>query len=260
MNISSSMAVVGSMALTAAAVTMAASAGASPATQFGQLSWGSGNIIPFNVGNQLGNDGFTFSNHAFGASTVTIGLKAIPWQGTNFDPSAYTVSSNPNGGAWLNRDAAGNYIAAPGLATQTRDGSGNVIPYNGSPRARWAFNWSATLDGAKPTTAGQLYLRMIVDGTSTSAPLSMDLGDLSSNFANASDPAYQNSWNVAFNFLSGQGSVNDEGIWNIKIQVFSDSGYTSAVGEQAINVGVVPAPGAIALLGLAGLSVRRRRN
>jgi hypothetical protein len=230
-----------------------------PAAQFGQLSWGSGNIIPFNYGNQLGNDGFTFSNHAFNTSTVTIGLKAIPWQGTNFDPSAYTVSSNPGGGAWLNRDAAGNYIAAPGLATQTRDGSGNVISYSGSPRARWSFNWSATVNGVQPT-AGQLYLRMIVDGTSTSAPLSMDLGDLSATWPGTSGPAYQNSWNVAFDFLSGQGSVNDEWIWNIKIQVFSNSDYTSAVGEQAINVWVVPAPGAVALLGIAGIAGSRRRR
>jgi MYXO-CTERM domain-containing protein len=38
------------------------------------------------------------------------------------------------------------------------------------------------------------------------------------------------------------------------------SQYGPIVGSTAMTVSVVPAPGAIAVLGLAGLSVRRRRN
>jgi hypothetical protein len=108
---------------------------------------------------------------------------------------------------------------------------------------------------------------MIVDGPAAGAPLSMDLGDLSTDWD--PDPvkvnlAYQNAWNVGFDFppLSGQGAVTDVGNWNINLQVFDltvGTGYESLVGQQAINV-AVPAPGAIALLGAAGLLGSRRRR
>ena len=91
----------------------------------------------------------------------------------------------------------------------------------------------------------------------------MDLGDLNGNFTGgAIDPAWQNAWNVGFGFFSSQGSVTEVGNWNINLQVFDRTvgdGYTSLVGQQAINV-AVPAPGAIALLGAAGLLGSRRRR
>jgi hypothetical protein len=102
---------------------------------------------------------------------------------------------------------------------------------------------------------------MIVDGPAASA-LSMDLGDLSGNFwGGPTDPKWQNAWNSGFSFLSSAGTVYEYGNWNIKLQVFNASGdgYTSLVGEQAINVLAVPAPGAIAVLGIAGFASRRRR-
>jgi MYXO-CTERM domain-containing protein len=102
---------------------------------------------------------------------------------------------------------------------------------------------------------------MIVDGPAASA-LSMDLGDLNGNFNGANDPRWQNAWNSGFSFLSSAGTVYEYGNWNIKLQVFgaSGDGYTSLVGEQAINVLAVPAPGALALLGVAGLAGGRRRR
>jgi hypothetical protein len=42
--------------------------------------------------------------------------------------------------------------------------------------------------------------------------------------------------------------------------VFAAGGYTTLVGEQAINVLAVPAPSALALLGVAGLAGGRRRR
>ena len=239
---------------------------AAASADFGVLDYNgstAGGNIPFTVGNAaaIGNDGYTFSNHTSGASVVTIGLKAIAWQGANFDlTNDITYSSVAAGGSWLNRDGAGTYLAATGAATQTRDGSGNIVAYTGGLRSRWSFVWNASQDGLRPA-AGQFNLRMIVDGPAASA-LSMDLGDLNGNFNGNSDPRWQNAWNSGFSFLSSAGTVYEYGNWNIKLQVFSASGdgYTSLVGEQDINVLAVPAPGALALLGIAGLAGGRRRR
>jgi MYXO-CTERM domain-containing protein len=245
-------------------VVAAAALAGSASADFGVLNYNSGTNIPFTVGNAaaIGNDGYTFSNHTSGASQVTIGLKAIAWQGANFDlTNDITYSTVAAGGSWLNRNGAGTYLAATGAATQTRDGSGNIVAYTGDLRSRWSFVWNASQDGVRPT-AGLFNLRMIVDGPAAGA-LSMDLGDLNGNFSTATDPKWQNAWNSGFGFLSSAGTVYEYGNWNIKLQVFSASGdgYTSLVGEQAINVMAVPAPGVAALLGLAGaFGHRRRRN
>jgi MYXO-CTERM domain-containing protein len=109
---------------------------------------------------------------------------------------------------------------------------------------------------------------MVIDGPAAGV-LSMDLGDLSTDFnaphpiTGALDPKWQNAWNSGFAFLNSAGTVYEYGNWNIKLQVFdatSGAGYTSLVGEQAINVLAVPAPGALALLGVAGLAGGRRRR
>ena len=233
---------------------------------FGVLNYNGtpGGNIPFTVGNAaaVGNDGYTFSNHTSGASVVMIGLKAIAWQGANFDlTNDVTYSTVVAGGSWLNRDGAGTYLAATGAATETRDGSGNIVAYTGDTRSRWSFVWNASQDGLRPE-AGQFNLRMVLDGPAAGS-FSMDLGDLNGNFwGGASDPAWQNAWNSGFSFLNSAGTVYDYGNWNIKLQVFNASGdgYTSLVGEQAINVLAVPAPSALALLGVAGLAGGRRRR
>ena len=248
-----------------------------PVQSFGVLNYdivnnpgNSAKNIAFTVGNAaaIGNDGYEFSNHYYASgSVVTIGLKAIAWQGANFNLDSQanggdiTYSTVAAGGSWLNRDSGGTYLAATGAATQTRDGSGNIVAYTGGLRSRWSFVWNASQDGLRPA-AGQFNLRMIVDGPAASA-LSMDLGDLSGNFwGGATDPKWQNAWNSGFGFLSSAGTVYEYGNWNIKLQVFSASGdgYTSLVGEQDINVLAVPAPGALALLGVAGLAGGRRRR
>lgn len=125
---------------------------AAASADFGVLNYNGtpGGNIPFTVGNAaaIGNDGYTFSNHTSGASKVTIGLKAIAWQGANFDlTNDITYSSVAAGGSWLNRDGAGTYLAATGAATETRDGSGNVVAYTGALRSRWSFVWNASQDG-----------------------------------------------------------------------------------------------------------------
>ncbi|MEI6598545.1 MAG: hypothetical protein WCL22_05860 [bacterium] len=237
---------------------------AAASADFGTLTYGGTTPIAFTVGNgggsAIGNDGYRYSNHSSASGEVTIGLKAIAWQGANFDLATdVSYSSHAGGGTWLNTDSAGAYLAGAGVATETRDGSGNIIPYSGT-NARWSFVWSATVGGARPN-AGLYNMRMIDDGPAAGS-LSMDLGDLNANFGGASDPHFQNAWNVGWSFMSSAGSVNDIGNWNIKIQVFNigeGDGYSSQVGEQAINV-LVPAPGAFALIGVAGLTGGRRRR
>jgi hypothetical protein len=251
-------------ALLVPVITSCTAATAPAFADFGVLNYG-GNNIPFTVGTgggaNIGNDGYTFSNHSTGPDTVTIGLKAIAWQGANFDlVNDVTYSSVVGGGSWLNRDANGAYLAATGAATETRDGNGNIVSYSGATRARWSFVWNASLNGVRPAS-GLFNLRMIVDGPAA-GELSMDLGDLNGNFSVATDPKWQNAWNPGFSFLSSAGSVFDYGNWNIKLRVFDASvgnGYSSLVGEQAINVLAVPSPGAFALLGIAGFTSRRRR-
>ena len=249
-------------ALLIPAILSCAAATASASADFGVLNYG-GNNIPFTVGNAaaIGNDGYTFSNHSSEPGTVTIGLKAIAWQGANFDLiNDVTYSNVVAGGSWLNRDANGAYLAATGAATETRDGSGNIVPYTGATRARWSFVWNASLNGVRPAS-GLFNLRMIIDGPAA-GELSMDLGDLNGNFNGATDPRWQNAWNPGFGFLSSAGSVFDYGNWSIKLRVFNagvGDGYSSLVGEQAINVLAVPSPGAFALLGIAGFTSRRRR-
>ena len=237
---------------------------------FGVLNYNGtpGGNIPFTVGNAaaIGNDGYTFSNHTSGASQVTIGLKAIAWQGANFNLDSQanggdiTYSTVTAGGSWLNRDGAGTYLAATGAATQTRNGSGDIVAYTGATRSRWAFVWNASQNGLRPD-AGLFNLRMTIIGPAAGV-FSYDIGDLNGNFGGASDPRWQNAWNAGFSFLSSAGTVYEYGNWNIKLQVFSASGdgYTSLVGEQAINVLAVPAPGALALLSIAGLAGGRRRR
>lgn len=257
-----------SAAVAAVGVVAASASATPPAQSFGVLNYNGtpGGNIPFTVGTgggaNIGNDGFYFSNHSAGAGTVTIGLKAIAWQGANFDlANDVSYSSVAGGGSWLKLLDTGVYGAGAGAATETRDGSGNIIPYTGATRARWSFVWNASFNGARPA-AGLFNLRMIVDGPTAGPALSMDLGDLNANFSTAADPVWQNAWNVGFNFLSSQGAVTDVGNWNINLQVFDRTvgdGYTTLVGQQAINV-AVPAPGAIALLGAAGLLGSRRRR
>ena len=57
------------------------------------------------------------------------------------------------------------------------------------------------------------------------------------------------------------GSVNDISVGAMLLSQFSSSGaFESGVSMQSMSVYVVPAPGAIALLGAAGLVTRRRRR
>ena len=80
------------------------------------------------------------------------------------------------------------------------------------------------------------------------------------NFA-GTDLAWQQNWNVGYLGVFGGGvDANTVGDWKIKIRTFSGE---TTYGQQEITVtaNAIPAPGAAALVGLAGAFMgRRRRN
>jgi MYXO-CTERM domain-containing protein len=79
--------------------------------------------------------------------------------------------------------------------------------------------------------------------------------DVGTDFT-AGNTAWQQNWNVGY--LTGcGGQANDIGDWKIKITAFSGD---TVYGEQEIVVTATPAPGALALLGLAGIAGGRRRR
>ncbi len=79
--------------------------------------------------------------------------------------------------------------------------------------------------------------------------------DVGTDFS-AGNTAWQKNWNVGY--LAGcSGQANDIGDWKIKISTFSGA---TVYGEQEITVTATPAPGALALLGVAGLVGGRRRR
>ena len=79
--------------------------------------------------------------------------------------------------------------------------------------------------------------------------------DVGTDFS-AGNMAWQQNWNVGY-LLGCSGQANDIGDWKIKISTFSGS---TNYGEQEITVTATPAPGALALLGVAGLVGGRRRR
>ena len=70
--------------------------------------------------------------------------------------------------------------------------------------------------------------------------------------------AWQQNWNLGYLGVFGNGvDANTLGDWKIKITAFSGA---TVYGEQEIVVTATPAPGALALLGVAGLAGSRRRR
>jgi hypothetical protein len=83
---------------------------------------------------------------------------------------------------------------------------------------------------------------------------------LSENFSGPNDPVYQNAWVCSYSFLSLGFDPNETGRYTFDLSVFQRAGSVDTqLSTLTMNVDVVPAPGAIALVGLAGLVARRRR-
>jgi hypothetical protein len=238
----------------AAVVVSFASAASAGVTgpRYGTLNDGT-NDVAFNVGNSIGSNDFWFSNTDVGGKALTLGMKSIGYFGQNPNP-VYTEN-----GTW---EAQAGFNAGP----------------SGSPSApTWNFIWSVTMDGAQPTEADGLYWSMRITGPNggTWGTTVSGMAALSGGFnGNSANPVYQNAWVGSFDFLqlSSLQSGGPEGIWSglafnptvngsytFDLAVFGSPTSTTALSTLTMTVNVVPSPGAIALLGVAGLASRRRR-
>jgi len=235
-------ATISSIGMSVLAATAFIAAPVSAQSSFGQLSYGV-TPIAMTSGTGVGNDGYRMNTSTGPGSTqLLIGIKAHEYRNGNMPAGSSTVSSLYGGGSWLNIDSGtGAYTAIAGVAAVTN--------YPGAPS--WGFTWSITLDGARPAS-GLMNTRMLI-----TRPDSQVVTVYSDVDANANG-IWQQNWNIVYLGVFGNGvDANTVGDWKIKIAAYSGA---TVYGEQEITVTATPAPGALALLGVAGLVGGRRRR
>ncbi len=230
-----------------ASAVLLTNAVADASTSFGQLSY-NGSPIALTVGTGIGNDGFFMNTSQQSFGELTIGLKAHEYYSNNNPAGASTQSSLAGGGSWLDIDANGAYTGYAGVAQYHPAWNPNA--------PRWAFTWSVSAQGARPTV-GLASMSMVItrpDNVEVNVVPSFDIGAALSN----GEPIWQNSWNLGYLGVFGNGvDATTVGAWKVRISVFDSVG---SLGSQEITINVIPAPGAVALIGLAGLVGRRRRS
>jgi MYXO-CTERM domain-containing protein len=232
---------------------------------FGTLSYPSGagsNQIPFQWpgSGQFDNTNFVYTNTNIGtpgaAEWLTIGLRGNAYYGAPNTTPAY-VGNNT-----FQADA-GSSLWAPAPGDDTPPG------YSNAPR--WGFSWSISVNGSReaPATDGLFWsLRIVGPGTTGNWG--------TTQFGGAVDSAAAlNAWQLGFNYfpLSSAQSGYPVGLWDgltfnpntlgdyqFTIAVRDGSYNGAIVGQTSMVVSVVPAPGALALLGVAGLAGGRRRR
>ena len=240
------------------AVTSAALAGGAMAQQqFGTLSYGAGagsTPISWQLNQVNDNSGFIYTNTAVGSSWLTIGLRASNYYGVNEAP-VYTGNST--------------YQVQAGQTAASSATSGFE-----STAARWGFQWSVSMDGVRSNAAlsGLWWSMRIVSPTAGA-----NWGSLSAGMVNLGTDTQSyaiNGWTPSFGFLgyNSASSGGPAGAWNgLAFNPNTQGDYTfrievrqgqfgSVLGSTDMTVSVVPAPGVIALLGVAGLVGGRRRK
>ena len=235
---------------------IAAPASATPIS-FGQLQFG-GTPIAMTSGTGVGNDGY-YMNASTGPSSaqLLIGIKAHEYRNGNNPAGSSTVSSLYGGGSWLNvNSTTGAYT---GFAGQAVDRPSWWAGFPANSATSWGFTWSITLDGLRPAT-GAISMNMQITRPDSQVVTVVASQDVGTNFS-GSDMAWQQNWNLGYLGVFGGGvDANTVGDWKIKITTFSGE---TTYGQQEIIVtaNAIPAPGAAALIGLAGMvATRRRRN
>jgi MYXO-CTERM domain-containing protein len=181
-----------------------------------------------------------------------IGIKAHEYRNGNNPAGSSTVSSLYGGGSWLNVN--GTTGAYTGFAGEAVNKPSWWADYPPNSATSWGFTWSITLDGARPA-AGAISMNMLITRPNGQVSTILSGWDVGTDFG-VGNTAWQQNWNVGY--LAGcGGQANDIGDWKIKITAFSGD---TVYGEQEIVVTATPAPGALALLGLAGIAGGRRRR
>ena len=245
--------------MTAGVISVGMMAAAASA-DFGTLTYGS-TEIPFTwPGSGLSdNSGFVYTNSTVNTKQLTIGLRTSAYYDiangapTNDGVNTYTVN-------------AGTTLWAPPA------GSEASYPSYSASAPRWGFNWSVSMDGVRTAEAltGLNWAMRIIGPGGTWGSTVLPGADLGTA-PNAS--AYSlNSWQMGYNFLQVDSNTaygvpgawsglafnpNQLGTYSVEILVRQGSTFA---GSTTMFVNVVPAPGALALLGIAGLAGGRRRR
>jgi MYXO-CTERM domain-containing protein len=244
---------IGMSVLAATAFIAAPVSAGNPLSPFGQLQYNS-TPIAMTSGTGVGNDGYYMNTTTGpGAKQLLIGIKAHEYRNGNNPAGTSTVSSLYGGGSWLNvNGTTGAYTGIAGVSTVDVPSWWAGLPANSA--MKWGFTWSITLDGLRPAV-GAISMSMLITRPNGQVSTVVTSQDVGTDFS-AGNMAWQQNWNVGY--LAGcSGQANDIGDWKIKISTFSGS---TNYGEQEITVTATPAPGALALLGVAGLVGGRRRR
>jgi hypothetical protein len=246
-----------------AAVAVAGMAGASQS--FGTLSYPSGagsTPIPWQLGTINNNNGFLYTNTDLGGGNwLTIGLRASNYFGLNEAPVYADTGSN-------------TFLVEPGVTNPypTTPPPGSFDP----AAARWGFQWSVSVNGSRTSAAlTGLWWSLRIDSPTAGDNWGTVLAGMADLGTDAASPQPQyaiNGWSPSFGFLGLDSfqSGGPPGAWNgldfnpntignytFTLQVRDTSG--TVLGSTVMTV-MVPAPGAVALLGTAGLVGSRRRR
>ena len=265
---------ISSLLMTGAVASVAVASPAMAQSQsFGTLSYpssGGGSIeIPYLWSDNVNdNTNFLYTNQTVNGKSLTVGLRASPYYtGDNGLPS---------------------YVGSNTFQVQ----AGTTVPVANAgqyfdPNApRWGFNWSISMDGDRSDSAlSNLWWSMRITGPNSSGGTGnwgTQLGGMVNLGGGATGSPATNyskaSWQLGYNFfpLSSQNTpgVNQNGLWdglqfnpnvqgNYQFTIDIRQGqtpYGTVVGSTTMTVSVIPAPGALALLGAAGLFGARRRR
>ena len=235
---------------------MSASTFAGVTSSFGTLTDGHGDEISFDAGTGNSNIDFRYNNYWLGDESITAGLSVQSYYGDANGP--------------VTNDGIETFFVQAGA---DQSGDPNALP--GSPR--WGFKWSVTADGAAPN-ADDLFMSLRIDGPGGNWGI-----EAGSGFASGIAPsetatqfANQNVWTLGYDFfaLNSADSGLGGGLWDgldfdfdalgdyrVVLGLYDGNplGGGSYLGETAITVSVVPAPGTmVALVGLAFTGRRRR--
>lgn len=241
------------------ALTTVAACAAVSLTNLAMADFG---LIPVAMtsGTGVGNDGYFNNTFDTGYAFVNIGIKAHEYRNGNMPAGSSTVSSVSGGGSWLNVDAQSRYTALPGVAV-------NKPSWNPAAPS-WGFTWSISCDNGgstwgQPATGHYLASMVITRPDSVAVNVFTDVDAGSVFGGDPTNKVWQNNWNLGYLGVFGNGvDANTVGEWKIRVSVKEIQPDTSVnfAGAQEITVNVVPAPGAFALVGLAGMAARRRRG
>ena len=266
---------ISSLLMTGAVAAVAVASSAMAQSQsFGTLSYpssgGGTTDIPY-LWSDGSNDNtnFLYTNQTVNGKSLTVGLRASPYYtGDNGLPS---------------------YVGNNTFQVQ----AGTTVPVANAgsffdPNApRWGFNWSISMDGSRDDSElADLWWSMRITGPNSSGGTGnwgTQLGGMVNLGGGATGSPATNyskaSWQLGYDFfpLSSQNTpgVGQGGLWdglqfnpnvqgNYQFTIDIRQGpnpYTAGVvGSTTMTVSVIPAPGALALLGTAGLVGARRRR